>query len=191
MRGLRSRRAVFLDRDGTINRDEVYLSDVRKLYVFLNSSKVIRLLSRAGFKIIVVSNQSGIGRRIIKRGELRTINRRLIEILAKRGVKIDAFYICTHRPDENCNCRKPRPGLIKKAARDFNLDLSRSYIIGDKLSDVETKEKAGLREGILVLTGWGKGSLREAKKTRFKLCPVCKDIFTAAKLICKFESCDI
>jgi len=176
-------RAVFFDRDGTINRDEVYLSDVRKLYVFLNAGKAIRLLSDAGFKIIVVSNQSGIGRGIVRRSQLKIINHKLEKILAKRGAKIDAFYICPHRPNENCKCRKPRPGLIKKAAKDFNLDLSRSYIIGDKLSDVETKEKAGLKEGILVLTGLGRRSLREAKKTKFKLGPVCKDALAAARFI--------
>ena len=176
-------RAVFLDRDGTINRDEVYLSDVRKLYVFLNAGKAIRLLSDAGFKIIVVSNQSGIGRGIVRRSQLKIINHKLEKILAKRGAKIDAFYICPHRPNENCKCRKPRPGLIKKAAKDFNLDLSRSYIIGDKLSDVETKEKAGLKDGILVLTGLGRRSLHEAKKTKFKLGPVCKDSLAAARLI--------
>jgi len=176
-------RAVFFDRDGTINRDECYLSDVRKLYVFLNAGKAIRLLSDAGFKIIVVSNQSGIGRGIVRRSQLKIINHKLEKILAKRGAKIDAFYICPHRPNENCKCRKPRPGLIKKAAKDFNLDLSRSYIIGDKLSDVETKEKAGLKEGILVLTGLGRRSLREAKKTKFKLGPVCKDALAAARFI--------
>lgn len=183
-----SSRAVFLDRDGTINRDFGYLSDPRKLYIYSNAGKAIKLLSNAGFKVMIVTNQSGIGRGQVKKYELKNINRRLKGLLAKDGAKIDAIYICPHHPDENCDCRKPRPALIKKAAREFNLNLSRSYIIGDKLSDVETKEKAGLSEGILVLTGLGRRSLREAKKTKFKLGPVCRDILSAAKLICKFNA---
>ena len=183
--------AVFLDRDGTINRDEVYLSDVRKLYVFLNAIKAIRLLSKSGFKIIIVTNQSGVGRGIVKKSVLREINCKLKKSLAEKGAKIDAFYICTHRPDENCECRKPKTTLLKKAARDFGLDLSSSYIVGDKLSDVGTGMNAGLKESILVLTGIGKKEFLKAKKTRFKLGPVCKDIYSAAKLICKIESCGI
>jgi D-glycero-D-manno-heptose 1,7-bisphosphate phosphatase len=182
------KRAAFLDRDGTINVDMGYLNDVKKLRLYSNSAKAIKLLIKKGFKIIVVTNQSGIGRGLVRKSELRNINRRLKEMLAKKGVKIDAFYICIHHPDENCKCRKPKTRLLKKAAKDFGLDLSRCYVVGDKLSDVELGRNAGLKEAILLRTGFGRRHIREAKKIGFKLGPVCRDIYSAAKLICKFES---
>lgn len=185
------KRAVFLDRDGTINREMGYLSDIKKLYVFTNAARAIKLLSEAGFRIIIVSNQSGIARGLIKKKELEKINCRLQELLARGGARIDAFYICPHHPDERCSCRKPKTGLIKKAKRDFSLDLSRSYVIGDKLTDIEMGRNAGVRESILVLTGFGRGEMRRAGDTGFKLGPVCRDVLSASKLICRFESCSI
>lgn len=175
--------AVFLDRDGTINREVGYLSTPKKLALFRGTSEAISLLSRAGYKVIVVSNQSGVGRGFISKETVKCINRRLEEMLAKKGARIDAFYICTHHPDDGCSCRKPKTGLIKKAARDFSLDLSRSYIIGDKLSDIEMGRRARLKESILVLTGMGRKELRRAKEVDFKLGPLSRDILAAARHI--------
>lgn len=181
-------RAVFLDRDGTINREKGYLRDLNKLYIYSNTARAIRLLSEAGFKIIVVSNQSGVGRGMIRRSDFKNINRKIKESLAGKGANVDAFYICPHHPDDNCNCRKPRTGLINKAAKRFDLKLSSSYIIGDKLSDIELKKTAGLKEGILVLTGFGEKHLRKAREDGVELGPVARDILSAAKLILKIES---
>ena len=175
--------AVFLDRDGTINRDVGYLSTPKKLALFRGTSEAISLLSRAGYKVIVVSNQSGVGRGFISKETVKCINLRLEKMLAERGARIDAFYICPHHPDDGCSCRKPRTGLIKKAARDFGLDLSRSYIIGDKLTDIEMGRRARLKESILVLTGMGRKELRRAKEGNFKLGPVSKDLLAAARSI--------
>jgi histidinol-phosphate phosphatase family protein len=175
--------AIFLDRDGTINREVGYLSSPKKLRLFAGAGEAIRLLSQAGFKVIVVTNQSGVARGLLKRRELKNINRFLEAKLAKEWARIDAFYICPHHPDDNCSCRKPRTGLIKKAARDFGLDLSRSYIIGDKLSDIEMGRRARLKESILVLTGLGKKELCRAKEINFKLGRVSKDILAAARYI--------
>jgi histidinol-phosphate phosphatase family protein len=181
-------RAVFLDRDGTINREMGYLRDLNKLYIYSNTARAIRLLSCAGFKIIVVSNQSGVGRGMIKRQDFKNINHKIKESLARKGANIDAFYICPHHPDDNCTCRKPRTGLINKAAKKFGLELSSSYIIGDKLSDIELKKRAGLKEAVLVLTGFGKKHLCKAREDGVELGPVARDILSAARLILKIES---
>lgn len=175
--------AVFLDRDGTINRDVGYLSKLEKLYLYHGAAKAIKLFSQLGFKVIVVSNQSGIGRGFVKKIELQKINRRLTEQLAKKGARIDAFYICPHLPEDGCSCRKPKIGLIKKAAKDFNLDLPRSYLIGDKLSDIEMGRNGKFKEAILVRTGLGQKELRRAREINFKLGPVARDILAAARII--------
>ena len=148
-------KAVFLDRDGTLNEDPGYLSHPKQMKLLPGVGEGLRLLKDAGFELIVVSNQSGVGRGIFKETMLPEIHARMNELLAPTGVKIERFYLCTHRPEENCACRKPKPFLIHQAETDLGVDLTNSYMIGDKLSDIEVGENAGVKASVLVRTGNG------------------------------------
>ena len=143
------RPAVFLDRDGTLVEEVNYLSRVEDLRIFPYSAEAIRLLKRLGFLIIVVTNQSGIGRGVYDEAAMTSIHNKIQEDLA-----IDAFYFCPHIPADGCNCRKPNIGMIEAACIDHAIDLDRSWMIGDKDIDVEAGRSAGLST-ILVLTGYG------------------------------------
>ncbi len=147
--------ALFLDRDGTINFDRVYINDARLVELIPYAGKAIALAHAEGFKIVVVTNQSGVGRGIIPKGELEKIHRRLDELLAQVGASIDSYKICEHRPEDGCDCRKPKPRLVFEAAKELNLDLSRSFFIGDKISDVATGKNSGCKASILLRTGKG------------------------------------
>lgn len=147
--------AVFLDRDGTINFDPGYLSRAEQLELLPQAGQAIALLSQAGFKIVVISNQSGVGRGIIPANALPQIHARLNELLHAHGTRIEHFYLCTHRPDERCECRKPGTLLVTQAQKDLGIDLSRSAMVGDKISDLEMARNAQLGASILVRTGTG------------------------------------
>ncbi|HEV3410266.1 MAG TPA: HAD family hydrolase [Chthoniobacterales bacterium] len=142
--------AVFLDRDGTIMRDVEYCGDPARVELFECATAALRDLKAAGFKLIVITNQSGIGRGYFSEQAYRAVESELNRQLGS-GL-IDATYYCPHTPDEGCRCRKPAPGLIHDAARDHRVDLSRSFFIGDKPIDAECGRAAGVRT-ILVATG--------------------------------------
>ena len=155
------RRAVFLDRDGTINVEKEYLSRAEEFQFIPGAPWAIRRLNDAGFLVIVVTNQSGIGRGYYDEGALELLHRHMDEELACYGAIVDAYYFCPHHPQhgigdygKECACRKPLPGMLLQAAKDFPLDLTASYIIGDKIADVEAGLKAGCRP-LLVKTGYG------------------------------------
>ena len=174
-------RAVFLDRDGTINRDMHYSADVSRLRVFKNAATAIKKLNDAGYKVIVISNQSGIARRYFKKKDVEKLNKIIIDRLGKRKAKIDAVYFCPHHPDENCSCRKPKSGMILKAKKDFNLDIKNSYMVGDMQSDIDLAKNVGAKS-VFVLTGAGidvKGADYTAK-----------DILYAANWIVKQKNAD-
>jgi histidinol-phosphate phosphatase family protein len=118
--------------------------------------EALQRLKRAGFTLVVVSNQSGIARGLIQPTELPEIHRRMDELLGKWGVRIDDYSLCTHHPDDDCLCRKPKPHLIQEAAVRLQLDLSRSFMVGDKRVDLEAGRNAGVRGSALVLTGHGR-----------------------------------
>ncbi len=147
--------ALFLDRDGTINFDRVYINDARLVELIPRAGEAIRLAQAKGFKIVVVTNQSGVGRGIIQEKALDDIHGRLNELLAAEGATIDSYKMCIHHPQDQCACRKPKPALVFEAAKELNIDVSRSYFIGDKMSDVEAGKNAGCRASILLLTGKG------------------------------------
>lgn len=150
------RPALFLDRDGTINIDRVYINDPRLIDLIPGAAEAISDASAAGFAIVVVSNQSGIGRGIIDPKVLPKIHKRLDQLLKKQaGAVIDSYKFCEHAPSEDCECRKPKTKLLEEAAKEMNLDVSRSYFIGDKLTDVATGKAAGCYKNILVRTGKG------------------------------------
>ena len=156
-----TRRAVFLDRDGTINEEREYLHRIDEFAFIPGVPEAIRRLKEAGFLVIVVTNQSGIGRGYYDEDALCALHRHLDAELARSGTAIDAYYFCPHHPSHAegdyrraCSCRKPLPGMLLQAAADFGVDLAASYMIGDKLADVEAGRAAGCRP-VLVRTGYG------------------------------------
>lgn len=155
--------AVFLDRDGTINDDRGYIKDPDEIVLIAGATEAIKKLNEQGIPVIIITNQSGIGRGYYGEAEFAAVNRRLEELLTQEGAHIDGTYHCPHHPEDNCECRKPGTALVEKAAEAHGIDLSRSVIIGDKVSDMELGKRAGM-ERVLVLTGYGPLALEEIKE---------------------------
>jgi len=147
-------KAVFLDRDGTINKEVDYLSRIEEFEFLPSAVKALVKLSKSSYKIIVITNQSGVARGYFTEVALGKIHGHMVEELKANGARVDGIYVCPHHPDENCDCRKPKTGLIRKAEKDFNLDVKNSYIVGDSTKDVQTGINAGCKT-ILVKTGYG------------------------------------
>jgi D-glycero-D-manno-heptose 1,7-bisphosphate phosphatase len=145
------RPAAFIDRDGTLIEEVNFLSKVDDLRVFSYTAEALRILKESGFHIVVVTNQSGIGRALYSEADMHSIHEAMQREL---GGAIDAFYFCPHLPDAGCECRKPGLGMLRYAERDFEIDLQTSWMIGDKRIDVETGKNAGIGSA-LVLTGYG------------------------------------
>jgi len=152
------RRSAFLDRDGTIIVEKHYLSDPDQVELERGVVEGLRLLSAAGFDLVVVSNQSGIGRGMFGMAQVQAVNARVTELLAAEGVHIAGWYVCPHEPLQNCQCRKPQPGLVRQAAEELNLDLAGAIVIGDKRSDVELANAIG-GLGLLLASGHGGNDL--------------------------------
>ena len=127
----RVHKTVFLDRDGTIARDVPYCSRSEDFELLSGAAEGIKLLNEHGFKVVVVTNQSGIGRGYFTEKMLAEIHDKMITQLAEHGAHVDAIYYCPHHPDDKCECRKPKPKMVLQAARDLDIDLSQSYVIGD------------------------------------------------------------
>jgi D-glycero-D-manno-heptose 1,7-bisphosphate phosphatase len=151
-----SQPAVFLDRDGTINEQMGYINHLSRFKLLDRAAAAIRRLNEAGVKVVVVTNQSGAARGYFPASLVDEVHALLQKLLAAAGAHLDGIYACLHGPADNCACRKPRPTLMEQAARDLDLDLSRSYLVGDRYSDIQTAANAGAK-GILVLTGYGRG----------------------------------
>ena len=149
------KRCVILDRDGTINKEQDYLSDPEELELLQGTIEGLKLLKELALSLIIVTNQSGIGRGYFDWNTATIINDKLCKMLEKEGVHIDGIYVCPHRPEDNCLCRKPNPGLIDKAARELGFDPRKSYLIGDKACDIDLAKNVGAKS-FLVRTGYGK-----------------------------------
>jgi histidinol-phosphate phosphatase family protein len=149
--GQPSGRAVFLDRDGVINRHlpGEYVRNWSMFDCLDGVPEAIRKLEGAGFAVVVVTNQQGIGKGLMTEEDLEDIHRKMEEELARRGSSLDGIYHCPHLAESGCRCRKPEPGLVRRAARDLGLDTSRSYLAGDSLSDAEAARRAGCRPVLL------------------------------------------
>ncbi len=155
------RPAVFLDRDGNLNEDVGYLSELSQLTLYPWAIDAVRLLNRAGYLVVVITNQGGIGRGVIRPEFVPDLHAEIDRRLVLGGAKVDAWYYCPHHPEGiveglrlQCRCRKPETGMVDDAARDLGIDLTRSWVIGDKWGDVQVGERMGGRS-ILVRTGWG------------------------------------
>jgi D-sedoheptulose 7-phosphate isomerase len=153
-------RLIILDRDGTINVEKHYLSDPAELELADNAGAGLRLLRQAGLKIVVVTNQSGVGRGYADLETLEQIHSRLRELLRMEGADLDGIYLCPHRPEENCRCRKPNIKLVEQAAREFDADLREAFVVGDKPCDIEMGRRVGATT-FLVKTGYGLQTLNE------------------------------
>ncbi len=155
--------AVFLDRDGTILTERGYLRDPKKMVFYPGVLKSLRSLKTHGYKLIIISNQSGVGRGYFSLRQLGVINKEFSRILARHGALLSGIYFCPHRPEAGCLCRKPKVALIKKAAREHHVDLSESYMIGDQFRDVLMAKNSGCK-GVLVMTGAGRSHRLRSKK---------------------------
>jgi len=153
-------KAVFIDRDETINRDVPYCRRTEDFELLPTVGTGIRLLNQGGFKVVVITNQSGVGRGYFTEEMLEKIHRKMADELAKYGASIDAIYYCPHRPDENCECRKPKPKLAYQAIEDLHIDAQQSYVIGDRLMDVELAGNIGSKS-VMIPTEFGRHELKE------------------------------
>ena len=188
--------AVFLDRDGTINEEVGYLNSLEKLNIFPNSFEAIRLINESEMLAVVITNQSGVARRYFSEDFVKAAHLRINEILQTKGAYIDRFYYCPHHPTEgeapylqSCNCRKPEPGMLINASEELDIDLSRSYMVGDAAKDIEVANRSGVR-GILVKTGYGKNVISSdlpvpARQTGIRPAYIAEDILDAVNWIMK------
>lgn len=188
------KKVVFLDRDGTLNEDPGYLGDPKQLKLFSDTGKSLALLKNEfNFLLIVVSNQSGVARGLISIKDVEAVNDEINNQLQKFNVKIDAFYYCPFHPEfnsvEECNCRKPSPKMIFDAAKDYNVDLTQSYFVGDTIADLECGKNAGVKS-ILVKTGYGAKSFSTLHKENNFSSFVAENLFEASKFIIK-DSCGV
>ena len=157
------RPAVFLDRDGTINEQMGYVNHLSRFQLLPGVARAIRSLHEAGLPVVVVTNQSGLARGYFPESLLDQVHAELHRLLAEEGAHLDGLYVCPHHPEArderfrlDCDCRKPRPGLLERAAAELGLDLGRSYMVGDRWSDLRCGAAVGATT-VLVLTGYGRG----------------------------------
>lgn len=179
----RGRRAVFLDRDGTIIEDVAYLRDKDQVHLLPGAADAIKRLNESGFLAIVVTNQSGIARGLLSRNDYRLAERRVDELLARDGARLDAHYFCPHLPELTgpCDCRKPGALLYRQAAEQFHIDFGQSWWVGDRMRDVLPAEALGGR-GILVLSSASQAEALDDKAARF---PRASDLAGAVEMILK------
>jgi D-glycero-D-manno-heptose 1,7-bisphosphate phosphatase len=163
MTSLPLRPAVFLDRDGTINEQMGYINHISRFHLLPGVAEAIRRLNDARIPVIVVTNQSGLARGYFPAELLTAVHEKMVTLLAEHGAHVDGIYICPHHPEAkreeyrlNCDCRKPKTGLLVQAANELGLDLPRSFVVGDRWSDLKTAANCGATP-VLVLTGYGSG----------------------------------
>ncbi len=165
MREGKGRPAVFLDRDGTINEQMGYINHLSRFHLLPGVASAIRQLNERGVPVLVVTNQSGLARGYFPPALLARVHERMAEQLAVEGARVDGIYVCPHHPEAkreeyrlNCNCRKPKTGLFEAAAAEHDIDLSASFVVGDRWSDLKAAAAIDATS-ILVLTGYGRGDL--------------------------------
>jgi len=184
--------AVFLDRDGTISEEVGYVNHIKRFKLLPRSSQAIKLLNKNKILAIIVTNQSGVARNYFTEDLVNEVHKKMKKLLKKDGAHLDAIYYCPHHPRvgspeyrKDCDCRKPKIGMLKRAESDFNIDLIKSYMIGDRIKDVIFGHKVGMKS-ILVLTGYGLGEYEHQRK-KWTEQPeyIAKDLLDAVKWIIK------
>jgi len=180
--------AIFLDRDGTMIEDVGYLDRLERLSLFPYTIDAIRILNRGGYKVVVVTSQAGVAHGSVTEEFLQEAHGVITQHVAEAGGRIDAFYYCPHHPHAaveryrtECDCRKPKPGMILNAARDLSLDLTKSFTVGDRWRDIEMGFSAGTK-GVLVETGYGKTEAQQ-RPAHISPVPVVSTLIDAASLI--------
>jgi D-glycero-D-manno-heptose 1,7-bisphosphate phosphatase len=165
------RPAVFIDRDGTLTEEVGYVNHPQRLKLLPRSAEAVRRLNAAGVAAVVATNQSGVARGYFSEDILQAVNDEMVAQLKRAGAHLDGVYVCPHHPDEGvppfrlaCECRKPRPGLLLRAAGDLGLDLAASMVVGDKASDLQVARVVGARP-VLVLSGYGRGEWEYRRAT--------------------------
>jgi len=190
-----SNRAVFIDRDGTINEEMGYVNHLDRFTLLPRTTKAIRLINDNGLKAVVVTNQSGVARGMFPESLVGEVHRKMENLLRADGAHVDGIYYCPHHPDfgppeyrKRCQCRKPATGMIERACNDLGIDPTKSYMIGDRIMDMDFGHKIGTR-GILVLTGYGKGELAYRDgQWREKPSFIAKDLYDAVRWIIAQEA---
>jgi D-glycero-D-manno-heptose 1,7-bisphosphate phosphatase len=186
--------AVFIDRDGTVNEQMGYINHPDRFIILPGVADAFRVLNKNGFLAIIISNQSGVARGYFPVELVDNIHDLMRESLLRKGASVDGIFFCPHYPKGivpeyslDCNCRKPKTGLIKKACEHFDIDMSRSYMVGDHYTDMEMAERAGLT-GILVKTGYGRGIIEyNLPRMTFKPRYIAEDLLDAVRWIMKKE----
>ena len=169
-----SSKAIFIDRDGTLNEDVGYISDPKEFRLFDFAPEAVRLINNSGFLVIVLTNQSGIARGFLTEEILGRLHDKMESELAHQGARIDRIYFCPHHPEigeppykVDCDCRKPKSGLILQAATEMDVNLKKSYVVGDRYRDMEMGQAVGAT-GVLVLTGFGREEARTPPANRLQ-----------------------
>lgn len=175
-------RAVFLDRDGTLIAERNYLSKIEDVVIFPGAAPALKRLQDAGFKLFIVSNQSGVGRGYFTLADVERINRHINDAFGREGVHFEKIYVAPEAPEQPSRGRKPSPQFLFDAHDEFGLDLSSSYVIGDKLIDLECGWNAGLRKSLLVRTGYG-AELERASAPKLAAAVIVDDLPAAAEWI--------
>lgn len=173
--------AIFLDRDGTIIEEKHYLADPDQVVLLDGAVAGLRAMSQHEMPLVVVSNQSGIGRGYFSLDQAEAVRLRLEQLLAREGIEVAGWYMCPHTPETQCTCRKPLSGMIDAAAQDLDLAPSRSFVIGDKRCDLDLASAIGAR-GILVTTGHGASDVSYARTIDV---PVCRDLVEASETVAR------
>ena len=186
-------KAAFIDRDGNLIVETGYMDEVGKVKFYSRSIAALKLLKEAGFKVIVVTNQSGVARGYFTEKFVQDTHLHINALLKKHGLKIDGFYYCPHHKKavrgkyrKDCSCRKPNTGMLEAAASKHKIDLKKSVTIGDKLSDVKLGHNAGAK-GIIVLTGYGRKEKEKIKENKIKPDFIARDFYAAVKWAIKTE----
>lgn len=159
------KRAVFLDRDGTINEEMGYINHLSRFHLLPASGPAIARLNQAGLLVVVATNQSGVARKYFPATLIAQVHELMVRLLAAQGAHLDGIYVCQHGPEADCDCRKPRPGLLHQAAQELKIDLAHSYVVGDRFNDLHLAANVGAK-GILVLTGYGRGEVENYQGDR-------------------------
>jgi D-glycero-D-manno-heptose 1,7-bisphosphate phosphatase len=170
---------IFLDRDGTIIIDKHYLRDPDQIEFIPGAPDALEALQKSGFKLVIISNQSGVGRGYFSENDVRKMHERLLSMLTEQGIKIDGLYYCPHAPDQQCECRKPLPHMGLKAQADIGFDLARSFMIGDRRDDLLFGRALGI-PSVLVRTGKGRQCEAQHKD---EASHICDDLGQAARWI--------
>ena len=183
---------VFIDRDGTISEEVGYINHLSRFQVYPWSAEAIRNLNRGGLRAVVVTNQAGVARGYFEESLIHEVHQKLRDEIGQAGAYLDAIYYCPHHPSagkppyqRDCDCRKPKPGMLLRAAKELGIDLKHSFVVGDRYSDIELAHNAGTHS-IFVLSGYGLGEY-QYQRQNWKLQPdwIAKNLLEATEIILK------